>query len=87
MSVHPQPPGRRGTVDRPYSALNLRLALAIFGLVTSTVLAVLAFRAGRTPVGWIVAALALLAAIDIVVIQVRRRARRRVQGAGFSMFE
>lgn len=87
MSVHPQPPGRRGTVDRPYSALNLRLVLAIFGLVTSTVFAALAFHAGWTPAGWILAALALVAAIDIVVIQVRRRARKRVEGTGHSLFE
>ena len=85
--MHPQPPGRRGTVDRPYSALNLRLALAIFGLVSCTVFAVLAFRAGWIPAGWILAVLALIAAVDIVVIQVRRRARRRVQGTGHSLFE
>ena len=87
MSVHPQPPGRRGSVERPYSALNLRLALAIFGLVTSAVLAVLAFRAGLAPLGYTVVALAVIAAVDIVVISLRRRARRRVQGDGHSLFE
>jgi membrane protein implicated in regulation of membrane protease activity len=85
--VHPQPPGSKGTVERPYSALNLRLALAIFGLVTSAGFAVLAFRTGWVAAGWILAALALIAAIDIVVIQLRRRARRRVQGPGQSLFE
>ncbi|MEV6635038.1 DUF6343 family protein [Actinoplanes sp. NPDC051470] len=87
MSVHPQPPGRKGTVERPYSPLNLRLALAIFGLITSAALGVLAFRGGWTAGGWILVVLALIAAIDIVVIQRRRRARRRVQGEGHSMFE
>jgi Family of unknown function (DUF6343) len=87
VSVDPQPPGRRGSVERPYSALNLRLALAIFGLVTSVIFAVLAFRAGWTVAGWVLAVLALTAAIDIVVVQLRRRARRRVQGPGQSMFE
>ena len=87
MSVHPQPPGRRGTVERPYSALNLRLALAVFGLVTSAFFAVLAFRAGAAVIGWIAAVLAVIAAVDIVVIALRRRARRRVQGDGHSLFE
>ncbi|MFG1607714.1 DUF6343 family protein [Actinoplanes sp. NPDC049265] len=87
MSVHPQPPGRRGTVERPYSALNLRLALAVFGLVTSTVFAVLAGRAGWSVAGWILAVMALIAAIDIVVVQRRRRARRKIQGDGHSLFE
>jgi len=85
--VHPQPPGRKGTVERPYSPLNLRLALAIFGLVTSAVFTVLAFRAGWTAAGWILAVLALVAAVDIVVLLLRRRARKRVQGGGFSLFE
>ena len=87
MSVHPQPPGRRGTVDRPYSPLNLRLALAVFGLVTSAFFAVLAFVMGAAVIGWIAAALAVIAAVDIVVILLRRRARRRVQGDGHSLFE
>jgi hypothetical protein len=87
VSVHPQPPGRRGTVDRPYSALNLRLALAIFGLITSAVFAVLAFRAGWAAAGWILGVLALIAAIDIVVVQRRRRARKRLQGDAHSLFE
>src|SRR5690348_11898700 len=46
MPIGPQPRGARGTVGHPYSALNLRLVLAIFGLVSCTVLAVLAARVG-----------------------------------------
>jgi uncharacterized protein DUF6343 len=83
-----QPRGARGTVGHPYSALNLRLALALFGLVVSAVLAVLAWRAD---LGWLAAVLALLAvvgAVDLVVIQRRRRARRREEpGAHHSLFE
>ncbi|MEV6491776.1 DUF6343 family protein [Actinoplanes sp. NPDC051633] len=82
-----QPPGRKGTVEHPYSALNLRLVLALFGLVSSTVFAVLAFRAGWTAAGWILAVIALTAAVDVVVVQKRRRARRKVQGPGQSLFE
>jgi uncharacterized protein DUF6343 len=87
VSVHPQPPGRRGTVERPYSALNLRLALAIFGLLTSAVFAFLAFRAGWPVGGWLLTVMALIAAVDIVIVQRRRRARRRIQGDGHSLFE
>jgi hypothetical protein len=76
MPIGEQPPGRRGTVGHPYSALNLRLVLAGFGLVTSVVFAVLLLRAGAAPYGWLFVALAVVAAVDLVVIQLRRRARR-----------
>ena len=33
MPIGPQPRGARGTIERPYSALRLRLGLAIGGLV------------------------------------------------------
>jgi hypothetical protein len=56
--------GSRGTLERPYSALNLRLALASFGLVSCAVLA----------------APAALAAVDMVVVQLRGRARREEDG-------
>ena len=85
--MYPQPPGRKGTVERPYSALNLRLVLAIFGLVSSAVFAVLAFRAGWAVAGWLLTVMAVIAAVDVVVVQMRRRARRRVQGPGQSLFE
>jgi len=76
MPIGAQPPRRRGTVGHPYSALNLRLVLAGFGFVSCAVLAVLALRAGATAFAWALAALAVIAAIDLVVIQLRRRARR-----------
>jgi hypothetical protein len=88
VPIGPQPRRRRGTVDQPYSALNLRLVLAAFGFVVCTVLAVLLWRAGWTVPGWILAAWALVALVDMVVVQLRRRARRRAEGrGGHSLFE
>ena len=88
MPIGAQPPGRRGTVDQPYSPLNLRLALAAFGFVVCTVLSVLMVRAGWTVPAWLLAAWAVAAVVDMVVIQFRRRARRRAEGGqDHSMFE
>ena len=88
MPIGPQPPGRRGTVDQPYSPLNLRLVLALFGLVVCAALAVLLFRRGHTVPGWILLAWAAVALVDAVVVQLRRRARRRAEGGGrHSLFE
>jgi uncharacterized protein DUF6343 len=75
MPVNPQPRGRRGTVGHAYSPLNLRLALAVFGLVLSAAFAALFFHAGLPFFGWLFIVLAATAAVDIVVIQLRRRAR------------
>lgn len=87
MPIGAQPHRARGTVGHPNSALNLRLALATFGLVTSIALAVILFSVDLP--GWAVAAcvLALTAAIDLVVIQLRRRARRRREPGPHSLFE
>lgn len=68
---------RTGSHDHPYSALNLRLLLAAFGLVAAVLLAVLAFMADQPVLGVLCTVLAVLAAIDLVVVQVRRRQRRR----------
>jgi hypothetical protein len=88
MPIGAQPPGRRGTAGEPYSALNLRLVLAAFGFVVCTVLAVWLWRTGRTVPGWILAGWALVAVIDMIVVQLRRRARRRQEGhGGHSLFE
>jgi hypothetical protein len=59
--------------------LNLRLVLAIFGLVTCTALAVLSGRAGLTALAVILAVLAAVALVDIIVVQLRRAARRRAE--------
>lgn len=88
MPIGAQPKGRRGTVEEPYSPLNLRLVLAAFGFVVCTVLAVLLFHAGWTVPGWLLLAWALVALVDIVVIQLRRRARNRTEGSSeHSLFE
>ena len=83
-----QPRRARGTVGHAYSALNLRLALALFGLVTMTVFAVLAFWADVAWLGVVCAVFAVVAAVDLVVIQRRRAARRREEpGVRHSLFE
>jgi hypothetical protein len=87
MPIGAQPPGRRGTVDQPYSPLNLRLVLAAFGFVVCTVLSVLSFRAGWTVAGWLLAAWAVVAVIDMMVVQFRRRARKRAEDGNHSLFE
>jgi hypothetical protein len=88
MPIGPQPPGRRGTVGEPYSALNLRLVLAAFGFVVCTILAIVLWRQGWTVPGWLLAAWAVVAVVDMVVVQLRRRARRREDGGRrHSLFE
>ncbi|MET7807919.1 DUF6343 family protein [Micromonospora chersina] len=78
----------RRRVNAAYSALNLRLVLALFGLVTMTVFAVLAFAADVTWLGVVCAILAAVAVVDLVVIQRRRAARHREEpGARHSLFE
>jgi membrane protein implicated in regulation of membrane protease activity len=86
--VRSQRPSARGTVGHAYSALNLRLALAVFGLASSAVLAYLTARAGLTALAIFLVVLAVVAVVDLVVIQRRRRARRREEpGARHSLFE
>ncbi|MEU6204561.1 DUF6343 family protein [Micromonospora musae] len=83
-----QPRRARGTVGHAYSALNLRLALAGFGLVIMAIFAVLAFVAGIVWLGVVCALLALVAVVDLIIIQRRRAARRREEpGAQHSLFE
>jgi membrane protein YdbS with pleckstrin-like domain len=86
VPIGAQPPGRRGTVDRPYSALNLRLVLAALGLVSSVVLALVSFGVGLDALG-VLLVLAVVAVVDLVVVQLRRRARRRTEGGHSSLFE
>ncbi|WP_433089959.1 hypothetical protein ACQP1P_10645 [Dactylosporangium sp. CA-052675] len=82
-----QPRGARGTFGHPYSALNLRLALAVFGLLTCAVLGALALAAGLTWLGVILLVLAASALVDAVVVELRRRARVREGGGRGSLFE
>jgi hypothetical protein len=67
MPLNAQPPHRQGTVGHPYSALNLRLVLALFGLITSAVFAVLLFRSDIAAFGWIFVTLAVIAATAATV--------------------
>lgn len=86
--IRSQPKRRRGTVGHSYSPLNLRLVLASFGLVSCAVLAVLAVRAGWVAAAVVLAVLAVIAVVDLVIIQMRRAARRREEpGAHHSLFE
>lgn len=87
MPVNPQPHRADGTVAHPYSALNLRLALAAIGVLASVVAAVLAWRGGYLAVAWVATGLAVVGVVDMVVIQLRRRARRRADRAHHTLFE
>ena len=83
-----QPRDRRGTVGHAYSALNLRLILASFGLVAGAVLAVLMMRADQPLLAVLAAAVAIISAIDIVIVLRRLRIRRRQDpGHHYSLFE
>lgn len=88
MPIGPQPHGRRGTVDEPYSPLNLRLVLAAFGFVVCTALSIVLFIMGWRLPGWLLAAWAAVAVVDMVVVQKRRQARKRAEGGqDHSLFE
>ena len=56
----PQPKGARGTVGHPYSALNLRLLLACFSLVTWTVLGILVLSTGHPGLAAVLGVFALV---------------------------
>jgi hypothetical protein len=77
--VRAQPRGRSGSPDRPFSALDLRLALAVFGLVVSIAFGLLFFRRGQPLIGAVSMLLAVTAVVDVIVIQLRRGARRAAQ--------
>ncbi|ROT33404.1 hypothetical protein [Micromonospora sp. HM5-17] len=89
MATRSQPRGRKGTVGHAYSALNLRLLLASFGLVVCVALGVLALRAELPVLGAVLLVFAAVAVVDLVVVQRRRIARRREEppGTRHSMFE
>ncbi len=87
MPIGSQPRRARGTVEHPYSALNLRLVLACFGLVVCAGLAVLLAMRHLALLALVLALLAVVAAVDAVVVQLRRRQRRRHEGRHPSLFE
>ncbi|MGN6751915.1 MAG: DUF6343 family protein [Intrasporangium sp.] len=86
--IGPQPHGREGTSDRPYSALNLRLVFALFGLAAAVGAGIWFLRL-RLPI-WTVlvtVVVAVSAIADLVVIVRRHRARRRADPSHHSIFE
>lgn len=89
MAAKSQPRGAKGTVGHAYSALNLRLVLASFGLVVCVVLGALAVVADLPVLAVLLGLLAAVALIDLVVVQRRRAARRREEppGTRHSLFE
>jgi hypothetical protein len=88
MPLGPQPRRARGTIGHPYSPLNLRLLLAGLGLVFCAGLAVFLAARGFGVAATFLGLLAVLAAADLVVIQLRRRARRRAEpDRRYSLFE
>jgi len=87
MPIGPQPRRARGTVGHAYSALNLRLVLATFGLIVSGALAAVLLWRGYLAVGVLAAILAMVAVVDLFVVQQRRRQRRRADPRRHSLFE
>jgi uncharacterized membrane protein YqjE len=68
---------QEGTVEHPYSALNLRLVLASFGLVTMMALTLVLVWLGNRGFALVTAVIAVVAVINVVVVQRRRQERRR----------
>jgi hypothetical protein len=66
-----------GTVGHPYSALNLRLVLSLFGLVTMLAIGIVACIWDVRPVAVVAFIVAAIAAVNAVVVQVRRQQRHR----------
>ncbi|GAA3736801.1 uncharacterized membrane protein HdeD (DUF308 family) [Spinactinospora alkalitolerans] len=74
----------RGSHDRPYSALNLRLLMAVIGVVVCIALGAIALTADFTVLAVFLWVLAVVGVVDIVVVL--RRRRQRGPGHG-SLFE
>jgi Flp pilus assembly protein TadB len=76
----------KGTHEHPKSALNLRLIFALFGLVSSTALAITAFVVGYVTLGVVLAVIAGVALVNTAVVGVRV-VRRRRRGERHTLFE
>jgi uncharacterized membrane protein len=85
MARHPPD----GTVGHPYSAVNLRLILALFGLAAFLTLAAVAWWGLHLGVlAAACAVVALIALINVIVVERRREQRRRAEPhADHSLFE
>lgn len=80
MPLGAQPRGARGTVERPYSALRLRRVLAAFGFFVCLVGGVLMVTTGHAAFAVALFLLAVVAAVDLVVVMTRIQ-RGRVEAA------
>ncbi|NUS73529.1 MAG: hypothetical protein HOQ05_09025 [Corynebacteriales bacterium] len=79
---------QRGTIGHPYSALNLRLIMASFGLISCTVFSIVLAGAGEWLGMTLFAVLAIIAVVDLAVIQHRRHERHRAHpDRSYSLFE
>ncbi|KIH98027.1 hypothetical protein LP52_15920 [Streptomonospora alba] len=65
----------KGSLERPYSALNLRLVLAALGIALCVGLGATAWAIDFTVLAIVLWALAVVGVIDIVVVLRRRRQR------------
>ncbi len=70
---HHDPTAGIGGAAPARSALTLRAVLAAFGLVFCVGAAWFAFAAGLAVVGWVAAAVAVIALVDLVVVLNRKR--------------
>jgi hypothetical protein len=70
MPLGAQPKGARGTIERPYSALRLRLVLAIFGLVVCVAGAIVLWHRAM-PIAIALFVVAATALVDMGVILTR----------------
>jgi membrane protein implicated in regulation of membrane protease activity len=66
-----------GTIEHPYSALNLRLILASFGLVCFAALTGLLAWFGPWGFAVVTGVITVLAAVNVVVVLRRRQFRKR----------
>jgi hypothetical protein len=74
MPLGSQPRRADGTFEHPYSALRLRLVLALFGLVVCVVGGLLVWRVAA-PIAIALFVLAAIALVDLAVIVTRLRRR------------
>jgi hypothetical protein len=81
MRLGPQPRRARGTIDHPNSALNLRLWLAAYGFLTCTFMTGLLWWLGFHVPALLIGVLAVVALVDGVVVQIRRRRTREARRA------
>jgi hypothetical protein len=70
---HHDPTAGIGGAAPAQSALTLRAVLAVFGLVLCSGAAWFAFAAYLPIVGWVAAAVAVVALVDLVVVLNRKR--------------